>query len=91
MKNTIICAIKEFKTMNEIKEYLSNYIKKLDKRISNYDINYSTLGTYLDSLEIVDLICEIEEKYNITIDVDSFVWEEMKLETVVKYIKNKLG
>ena len=77
--------------MNEIKEYLSNYIKKLDKRISNYDINYSTLGTYLDSLEIVDLICEIEEKYNITIDVDSFVWEEMKLETVVKYIKNKLG
>jgi acyl carrier protein len=75
--------------MVEIKNYLSEYIKE-QFDADDYDINNSVLNFYMDSLDIVDLVIEIEKHYDITID-DYNDWDEMYLDDIVKYIKNKLG
>lgn len=75
--------------MDEIKNYLSEYIKR-ENDADDYDINNSVLNLYMDSLDIVDLVIEIEKHYDITID-DYNDWDEMYLDDIVKYIKNKLG
>ena len=75
--------------MDEIKKYLSEYIKE-QSYADDYDINNCVLNSYLDSLDIVDLVIEIERHYDITID-DYNDWDEMYLDDIVKYIKNKLG
>lgn len=75
--------------MDEIKNYLSEYIKR-ENDVDDYDINNSVLNLYMDSLDIVDLVIEIEKHYDITID-DYNDWDEMYLDDIVKYIKNKLG
>ena len=75
--------------MDEIKNYLSEYIKE-QTDADDYDINNSVLNLYMDSLDIVDLVIEIEKHYDITID-DYNDWDEMYLDDIVKYIKNKLG
>lgn len=75
--------------MDEIKNYLSEYIKR-ENYVDDYDINNSVLNLYMDSLDIVDLVIEIEKHYDITID-DYNDWDEMYLDDIVKYIKNKLG
>lgn len=75
--------------MVEIKNYLSEYIKE-QFDADDYDINNCVLNSYLDSLDIVDLVNEIEKHYDITID-DYNDWDEMYLDDIVKYIKNKLG
>lgn len=75
--------------MDEIKKYLSEYIKE-QSYADDYDINNCVLNSYLDSLDIVDLVIEIERHYDITID-DYNDWDEMYLDGIVKYIKNKLG
>lgn len=49
-----------------------------------------TLNVYMDSLDIVEFVMKIEEEYKITVD-DFYGWEDMLLDDVVKYIKNKLG
>jgi acyl carrier protein len=77
------------KIMDEIKNYLSEYIKE-QSDADDYDINNSVLNLYMDSLDIVDLVIEIEKHYDITID-DYNDWDEMYLDDIVKYIKNKLG
>lgn len=75
--------------MDEIKKYLSEYIKE-QSYADDYDINNCVLNSYLDSLDIVDLVIEIERHYDITID-DYNDWDEMYLDDIVRYIKNKLG
>ena len=75
--------------MDEIKNYLSEYIKE-QTNADDYDINNSVLNFYMDSLDIVDLVIKIEKHYDITID-DYNDWDEMYLDDIVKYIKNKLG
>ena len=74
--------------MDEIKNYLSEYIRE-QTDADDYDINNSVLNFYMDSLDIVDLVIEIEKHYDITID-DYNDWDEMYLDDIVKYIKNKL-
>lgn len=75
--------------MVEIKNYLSEFIKE-HSDADDYGINNCVLNSYLDSLDIVDLVIEIEQHYGITVD-DYNDWDEMYLDDIVKYIKNKLG
>lgn len=75
--------------MNDIKKYLSRYIKKT-YNAGEYDINYNRLGVYLESLDIVDLVIEIERYFRITID-DYEGWENMYLNDIVKYINSKIN
>lgn len=76
--------------MEEIREHLSSFIKKMNP-VDDADINELVLGDYLDSLELVDLVLEVEETYHIEIDErDVNKWPDMHLMDVVQYIKNKI-
>jgi acyl carrier protein len=80
--------------MEKIRNRLLYFIKEIIGK-ENYDIfikyiDNDMLSLYMDSLDIVDLVIEIEKHYDITID-DYNDWDEMYLDDIVKYIKNKLG
>lgn len=75
--------------MDNIKEYISEYLKNT-RNVDEYDINNSILSLYLDSLDIVDLVVEIEHHYGITID-DYNDWEDMFVDDIVKYINSKIN
>jgi acyl carrier protein len=48
------------------------------------------LSSYLDSLDIVDLVIEIERHYDIIID-DYNDWGDMFVDDIVKYINSKIN
>lgn len=75
--------------MDNIKKYISEYLKNTCNA-DEYDISNSILSLYLDSLEIVDLVVEIEQHYDITID-DYNDWEDMFVDDIVKYINSKIN
>jgi acyl carrier protein len=75
--------------MDNIKEYISEFLKNTCN-VDEYDINNSILSLYLDSLDIVDLVVEIEQHYGITID-DYNDWEDMFVDDIVKYINSKIN
>ena len=84
----IICIFVKIKSMEKIKEYLSDYLKK-NCNADDYDINNTVLNLYLDSLDIVDLVLEIENHYNITIE-EYHDWGDVFLNDIVKYINEKI-
>ena len=79
------------------KEQIKNHLLEIIKEIRGKEsfeyfrnsIEHYVLGTYMDSLDIVELVMRIEEEYNIYID-DYNNWEDLFLDDVVKYIKNKI-
>lgn len=80
--------------MEKIRNRLLYFIKEIIGK-ENYDIfikyiDNDMLSLYMDSLDIVEFVMKIEEEYKITVD-DFYGWEDMLLDDVVKYIKNKLG
>lgn len=75
--------------MDNIKEYISEYLKNTCNA-DEYDISNSILSSYLDSLEIVDLVIEIEQHYDITID-EYNDWGDMFVDDIVKYINSKIN
>lgn len=75
--------------MDNIKEYISEYLKNTCNA-DEYDISNSVLSLYLDSLEIVDLVIEIEEHYGITID-DYNDWGDMFVDDIVRCINSKIN
>lgn len=80
--------------MEKIRNRLLCFIKEIIGK-ENYDffrknIDNDTLSLYMDSLDIVEFVMKIEEEYKITVD-DFYGWEDMLLDDIVKYIKNKLG
>ena len=80
--------------MEKIRNRLLYFIKEIIGK-ENYDffrkyIDNDTLNLYMDSLDIVEFVMKIEEEYKITVD-DFYGWEDMLLDDIVKYIKNKLG
>lgn len=75
--------------MEEIKNYIEAYLKETCK-VCDYDMHHNTLNLYLDSLDIVDLVIEIERHYGITID-DYNDWGDMFVDDIVKYINSKIN
>lgn len=75
--------------MDEIKNYIETYLKETHK-VSDYDMNHYALSLYLDSLDIVDLVIEIERHYGITIN-DYYDWGDMFVNDIVKYINSKIN
>ena len=72
----------------EIKFYLKEYLKnKFD--VDEYEIDNKILSLYMDSLDIVDFIVEIEQHFGIV--VDEYQWEDMFVNDIVVYIENKLN
>lgn len=72
----------------EIKFYLNEYLKnKFD--VDEYEIDNKILSLYMDSLDIVDFIVEIEHHFGIV--VDECQWEDMFINDIVVYIENKLN
>lgn len=80
--------------MEQIKNQLLEFIKEIRGKESfeyfKKSIEHYVLGTYMDSLDIVELVMRVEEEYNISID-DYSSWEDMDLDDIVKYIKNKIN
>lgn len=75
--------------MEEIRNYIETYLKKTCN-VCDYDMNQYALSSYLDSLDIVDLVIEIERHYDITID-DYNDWGDMFVDDIVKYINSKIN
>lgn len=79
--------------MEQIKNRLLEIIKEIQGKESfeyfRNSIEHYVLGTYMDSLDIVELVMRVEEEYNISID-DYSNWEDLFLDDVVKYIKTKI-
>ena len=75
--------------MEEIRNYIETYLKEICK-VDGYDINHCPLSLYLDSLDIVDLVIEIERHFDITVD-DYNDWGDMFVDDVVKYINSKIN
>ena len=75
--------------MEEIRNYIETYLKETCK-VYDHDIKQYALSSYLDSLDIVDLVIEIERHYDITID-DYNDWGDMFVDDIVKYINSKIN
>lgn len=75
--------------MDNIKEYISEYLKKICNA-DEYDISNSILSLYIDSLEIVDLVLDVEQHYGIVVD-DYNDWGDMFVDDIVKYINSKIN
>lgn len=75
--------------MEEIKNYIETYLKET-RKVNDYDMNHYALNSYLDSLDIVDLVIEIERHYDITIN-DFYDWGDMFVDDIVKYINSKIN
>jgi acyl carrier protein len=86
----IVCIFaKNNEIMEEIKNYIETYLKETYK-VYDDDIHQYVLSSYLDSLDIVDLVIEIERHYDITID-DYNDWGDMFVDDIVKYINSKIN
>lgn len=81
--------MQKIKNMDNIRGYISEYLKNVCDA-DEYDINNSTLSLYLDSLEIVDLVIDIEQHYGIVVD-DYNDWGDMFVDDIVKYINSKIN
>ena len=75
--------------MEEIRNYIETYLKETCK-VHDYDMKQYALSSYLDSLDIVDLVIEIERHYDITID-NYNDWGDMFVDDIVKYINSKIN
>lgn len=75
--------------MEEIRNYIETYLKETCN-VYDYDMKHYALNSYLDSLDIVDLVIEIERHYDITID-DYNDWGDMFVDDIVKYINSKIN
>lgn len=75
--------------MEEIRNHIETYLKETYKADDN-DMKHYALNSYLDSLDIVDLVIEIERHYDITID-DYNDWGDMFVDDIVKYINSKIN
>lgn len=75
--------------MEEIKNHIETYLKETCK-VCDYDIHHYVLNLYLDSLDIVDLVLEVEQHYDIIVD-DYNDWGDMFVDDIVKYINSKIN
>lgn len=78
------------KLMNKIKDYLYSFIKKRVD-LTDKQIDELVVGDYFDSLDLVDLIVDIEITYDIEVDekmVDKL--QDMRLSELIEYVKSKL-
>lgn len=81
--------MQKIKNMDNIRGYISEYLKNVCNA-DEYDISNSILSLYLDSLEIVDLVLEVEEHYGIIVD-NYNDWGDMFVDDIVKYINSKIN
>lgn len=76
--------------MEKIRETLGDWLRK-NKDADDYDLNNWTLGTFLDSLDIVDFVVEIEKTYDIDVSDDYYEWDSKSFDDVVKYVTVKVN
>ena len=81
--------MQKIKNMDNIRGYISEYLKNVCNA-DEYGISNSILSLYLDSLEIVDLVLEVEEHYGIIVD-NYNDWGDMFVDDIVKYINSKIN
>ena len=75
--------------MESIRGYLAEYLRECCSA-SEYDINESVLCHFMDSLDIIDMVMNIEKKYDINTNDDWYEWGEATVDDIVKYIKEKI-
>jgi acyl carrier protein len=76
--------------METVKEHLYSYVKKM-LTITDKEIDELVIGDYFDSLDLIDLIFDIEKEYDIEVDekiVDKL--PDMRLSELIEYVKSKL-
>lgn len=76
--------------MKEIKEFLLTYFEvKLSTR--REEVGNDMINNFMDSLDIVDFVLEIEKRYNIDIEDDFYeTIGERSVDEIAEYIKTKL-
>lgn len=76
--------------MKDIKEFLLTYFEvKLSTR--REDVGNDTISNFMDSLDIVDFVLEIETRYNIDVEDDFYeTIDERSVDEIAEYIKTKL-
>jgi acyl carrier protein len=75
--------------MEEIKTHISDYLKEHIK-VDDYDINKLCLGQYMDSIDIVELVIDLEKTYNIDFNDDWFDWGKITVDEIVECTNRKL-
>lgn len=76
--------------MENIKEHLFLFIKKRAD-VTDNEIEVLFLSDYMDSLDIVDLVLEIEDEYNVEIDEKfSDKLPDMRLSEIINYIEQEI-
>lgn len=76
--------------METVKEHLYSYVKKM-LTITDKEIDELVVGDYFDSLDLIDLIFDIEKEYDIEVDekiVDKL--PDMRLSELIEHVKSKL-
>ena len=76
--------------MENIREHLADYLRE-SCSATEYDINESVLYHFMDSLDIIDMVMVIEQKYDINTGDDWYKWGEATVDDIVKYIKEKIA
>jgi acyl carrier protein len=75
--------------MTNIEKHLINYAKTV-LEVSDDEINNLSLSYYMDSLEIVDMICDIEMTYGIEIGVvECDNWPDLTIKEIAEYLTNQ--
>ena len=78
--------------MEEIKKFLEDYVKDMMKeKHINVDIEAIAVGDYLDSLDIVDVVCAAENQFEIEIG-DEFFFNvtDRTITEIAEYIDKKI-
>jgi acyl carrier protein len=77
--------------MNEIKQFIEKYTKELLKeKHVGVDIETAAIGDYLDSLDIVDMICATENQFGIEMGEEYFFTvHDRTITEVAEYFSKK--
>ena len=78
--------------MEEVKKFLENYVRDIMKeKCINVDTEVSAVGDYLDSLDIVDVVCAAENQFEIEIgDEFFFNVSDRTITEIAEYIDEKI-
>lgn len=75
--------------MEEIYKYIVNYITTTFY-VNEQDIKNNCMSEYMESLDMLELICELENTYKIIIDEDWEKWKNANLKKFAEYIDKKV-
>ena len=94
MKKELVEGFKEklyMKMKEDIKNHIAEWLKhKLG--VDDHDINNLPLSGYMDSLDIFDLVVEIEDHYKIAVSEKELLkWYDGTVDDISEYVNSTLG